>query len=91
MQFTPWYACSVIAHINSTGDYGSQQHMDARAHDVHCAGCLLFFLLTGTHCFRPADCEVAGKAATAQWAAIARKHMSVVSTYAFSVHVWSAF
>ena len=33
MQCTPWYACSVIAHINSTGDYGSRKHMDARAHD----------------------------------------------------------
>lgn len=81
MQCTPWYACPVIAHINSTGDYGSQEHMDARAHDVHFAGCLLFFLLTGVHCFRPADSEVAGKNATAQWAAIARKHMSVAAVY----------
>jgi len=82
-QCTPWYACSVIARINSTADYGSQEHMDAQAHDVHCAGCLLFFLLTGDHCFRPPASETAGKDATAVWAAIARKHVSVVRTYAF--------
>jgi hypothetical protein len=90
MQVSPNYACSVIVRINSKGDYGSEEHMDARAHDVHCAGCLLFFLLTGIHCFKPAASEVAGDGAIAVWAAVARKHMSVVSTYAFSVHVWSA-
>ncbi|KAL0047802.1 hypothetical protein WJX82_000323 [Trebouxia sp. C0006] len=29
MQCTPWYASSVNARINSTGDYGSQEDMDA--------------------------------------------------------------
>jgi len=77
MGFSPDFACPVIMRIHAKHDLNSQEHMDARAHDVHCAGYLLFYLLTSLPYFTPLD--VSDDDAAATWAAVAEKHLSWVS------------
>lgn len=77
MEISPDFACPVIVHIHATHDLESQEHVDARAHDVHCAAYLLFYLLTSLPYFTLLDVSDNGDAAT--WAAMAEKHLTWVS------------
>ena len=77
MGSSPDFACPVIVGIHATHDLNSQEHVDARAHDVHSAGYLLFYLVTSLPYFTPLD--VSDDDAAATWAAAAQKHLSWVS------------
>lgn len=77
MGVSPDYACPIIVRLYSTRDLASEEFIDARAHDIHCAGYLLFLLLTGVAYFTP-DGSV-GNSAEAVCAFVHQKQMSWVS------------
>ena len=77
MWFSPDFACQVIVRIHAKHDLDSQEHVDARAHVIHCAGYLLCYLLTSLPYFTLVD--VSDDDAAAIWAAVAEKHLSWVS------------
>ncbi|KAL0048170.1 hypothetical protein WJX82_009149 [Trebouxia sp. C0006] len=74
MWFSPDFACQVIVRIHAKHDPDSQEHVDARAHVIHCAGYLLCYLLTSLPYFTLVD--VSDDDAAAIWAAVAEKHLS---------------
>ena len=77
MRVTPEFACPVLVRLNSTHDYDSEELIDARAHDIHSAGYVLLFCLTGVGFFS-ADGS-AGNSAEAVWASVAEKQLAWVS------------
>ena len=77
MWFSADFACQVIVRIHAKHDPDSQEHVDARAHVIHCAGYLLCYLLTSLPYFTLVD--VSDDDAAAIWAAVAEKHLSWVS------------
>ena len=77
MTLTPDWACPIIVRLRSTHDHASEEVIDAMAHDIHGAGCVLLNCLTGIQIFTPDDS--AGTCADAVWASVAEKQLSWVS------------
>ena len=75
MVVTPEFACPLIVRLHSTHDDASEV-IDVMAHDIHCAGCVLLYCLTGISIF---SADSAGACADAVWASVAEKQMSWVS------------
>lgn len=76
MEFSPDFACPVIVRIHAEHDLDSEEHVDARAHDVHCAGYLLFYLLTSLPYFTPLEVSDGDDDDAATWPAVAEKQLS---------------
>lgn len=79
MEFSSDFACPVIVRIHAEHDLDSEEHVDARAHDVHCAGYLLFYLLTSLPYLMPLEVSDDDDDDAATWAAVAEKQLSWVS------------